>query len=163
MYKICFEKLFMHMRRITAQTKGLPSTVRTNRRSMIMRQKSTLLGVFIFLTLVTKKDETPISFEPSNGSQKYPWKQSSSVWSVSQGEGVASQKGLMLQCCELQTVATRSSNMLQHGEIVRALIGVGDIIEKNYRQPINRHFSNYRQIINIEKKYLGIIKKLLIS
>ena len=29
--------------------------------------------------------------------------------------------------------------------LVRALaVGVGDNIEKNYRQPINRHFSNYR-------------------
>ena len=29
-------------------------------------------------------------------------------------------------------------------------LGVGDIIERNYRQPIYRNFSNYRQIIDIE-------------
>ena len=27
---------------------------------------------------------------------------------------------------------------------VALAVGVGDNIEKNYRQPINRHFSNYR-------------------
>ena len=29
-------------------------------------------------------------------------------------------------------------------------LGVGDIIENNYRQPIYRDLSNYRQIIDIE-------------
>ena len=37
----------------------------------------------------------------------------------------------------------------------------GDNIEKNYRQPINRHFSNYRSIINIENLIFSIIDKII--
>ena len=40
-------------------------------------------------------------------------------------------------------------------------VGVGDNIEKNYRQPINRHFSNYRWIIDIENWNCSIIDKII--
>ena len=40
-------------------------------------------------------------------------------------------------------------------------LGVGDIIEKNYRQPIYRNFSNYRQIIDIEFGEFGNYRKII--
>ena len=40
-------------------------------------------------------------------------------------------------------------------------LGVGDIIEKNYRQPIYRNFSNYRQIIDIEFWEFGNYRKII--
>ena len=45
------------------------------------------------------------------------------------------------------------------------MVGVGDNIEKNYRKPINWHFRNYRQIIDIENdgrfiENLSISKKM---
>ena len=40
-------------------------------------------------------------------------------------------------------------------------VGVGDIIEKNYRQPIYRNFSNYRQIIDIEFWEFGNYRKII--
>ena len=45
-------------------------------------------------------------------------------------------------------------------ELVKPL-GVGDIIEKNYRQPIYRNFSNYRQIIDIEYWQCGNFRKII--
>ena len=38
---------------------------------------------------------------------------------------------------------------------------MGDIIEKNYRQPIYRNFSNYRQIIDIEFWEFGNYQKII--
>jgi hypothetical protein len=40
-------------------------------------------------------------------------------------------------------------------------LGVGDIIEKNYRQPIYRNLSNYRQIIDIEFWEFGNYRKII--
>ena len=40
-------------------------------------------------------------------------------------------------------------------------LGVGDIIEKNYRQLIYRNFSNYRQIIDIEYWQCGNFRKII--
>ena len=42
-----------------------------------------------------------------------------------------------------------------------ARVGVGDNIEKNYRQLINRHFSNYRKIIDMENLNFSIIDKII--
>ena len=47
------------------------------------------------------------------------------------------------------------------GAIGYLQIGVGDIIEKNYRQPIYRNFSNYRQIIDIEFWEFGNYRKII--
>ena len=44
---------------------------------------------------------------------------------------------------------------------LRIALGVGDIIEKNYRQPIYRNFSNYRQIIDIEFWEFGNYWKII--
>ena len=41
------------------------------------------------------------------------------------------------------------------------LVGVGDIIENNYRQPIYRNLSNYRQIIDIEFWGFGNYRKII--
>ena len=48
------------------------------------------------------------------------------------------------------TLCTRSCPSQVRAIKLRIALGVGDIIEKNYRQPIYRNFSNYRQIIDIE-------------
>ena len=41
------------------------------------------------------------------------------------------------------------------------LVGVGDIIENNYRQPIYRNLSNYLQIIDIEFWEFGNYRKII--
>ena len=46
-------------------------------------------------------------------------------------------------------------------ECLGTWVGVGDIIEKNYRQPIYRIFSNYRQIIDIEFWEFGNYRKII--
>ena len=48
-------------------------------------------------------------------------------------------------------------------EHISPQLGVGDNIEKNYRKPINRHFWNYRQIIDIENRIYELSTRLSIS